>query len=63
MDKPVRQHMQELERRIHHLATELMLNRKSQVDRNRLETELRVAQQALEHFRRALELEQDLQAR
>lgn len=46
-----------------HLATEVMLNRKTQVDRNRLETELRVAQQALEYFRRALELEENLQAR
>jgi hypothetical protein len=38
-----------------------MQNRKSREERNRLETELRVAQQALAHYQQAIKLEEQLQ--
>ena len=63
MDKPVRIHIQELENRIHLLGVQLMDHHKAQTERNRLESELRVAQQALELYRQALEVEGKLQAR
>lgn len=62
MDKPVRIHLQELEHRIQLLTVEMMDDRATQCDRNRLEAELRVAQQALEYYRKALELERKLKA-
>ena len=61
MDKPVRIHIQELEHRVQHLTAEIMDERVTQTDRNRIEAELRLAQQALEHYRNALELERKLQ--
>ena len=61
MDKPVRQHIVELERRIHYLSQEMMRNQKTRTERNRMETELRVAQQALEFYKKAIELEGQLQ--
>lgn len=61
MDRPVRLHIQELEDRIQLLSVQMMDTLKTQADRNRLEAELRVAQQALGHYRKALELERKLQ--
>lgn len=60
MDKPLRQHISELESRVQQLSHEKMLNHKSRMERNRIETELRVAQQALEHYRHAMKLEAQL---
>jgi hypothetical protein len=37
-----------------------MENRRTQIERNRLESEIRAAQLALTHYRKALELEQQL---
>ena len=61
MDRPLRQHITELERRVQELSEEMMRNQKTRTERNRIESELRVAQQALEHFQQALKLEQQLQ--
>ena len=61
MDKPLRHHIAELERRVQQLSQEMMQNRKSREERNRLETELRVAQQALAHYQQAVKLEEQLQ--
>jgi len=61
MDKLLRQHITELEGRVQQLSQEMMLNHKSRTERNRIETELRVAQQALEHYRHAMKLEAQLQ--
>ena len=61
MDKPLRHHIAELERRVQQLSQEMMQNRKSREERNRLETELRVAQQALAHYQQAIKLEEQLQ--
>ena len=60
MERSLGQHITELERRIHHLGQEIMLNHKTLTERNDLESELRVAQQALEHFVRAVKLERRL---
>ncbi len=60
MDKPLRQHISELEDRVQQLSQEMMLSRKTRDERNRLESELRVAQQALTHYREAIKLEAQL---
>lgn len=61
MDKALRQHIQALERRIQELSHEMMLHRKTREERNRMETELRVVQQALDLYRSAIKLERQLQ--
>ena len=60
MDKPLRQHITELENRVQKLSQEMMQNRKTLSERNRLESELRVAQQALAHYQQAIKLEGQL---
>jgi hypothetical protein len=61
VDKPVRQHIQDLEARVQFLGIQLMDSQKPQIERNRIESELRVAQQALEHYHKALEFERKLE--
>jgi hypothetical protein len=61
MDKPLRQHITELEKRVQQLSQEMMQNRKTREERNRIEAELRVAQQALTHYQQAFRLESQLQ--
>lgn len=61
MDKALRQHIQALERRIQELSHKMMLHRKTREERNRMETELRVVQQALDLRRSAVKLERQLQ--
>jgi hypothetical protein len=61
MDKPLRQHIAELEKRVQQLSQDMMQNRKTRVQRNHLESELRVAQQALAHYQQAIKLETHLQ--
>jgi len=63
MEKPLKQHITELERRVQQLSQEMMQNRKSRDERNRIEAELRVAQQALTHYQEAIRLEGELQRR
>ena len=63
MDKPLRQHITELEKLVQQLSQEMMQNRKTRAERNRLESELRVAQQALSHYQQAIKLERELQPR
>ena len=63
MDKPLRQHITELETRVQQLSQEMMQNRKPRDELNRLESELRVAQQALSHYQQAIKLESQLQRR
>jgi hypothetical protein len=60
MDQPLRHHIVELEKRVQQLSQEMMQNRKTRTERNRLETELRVAQQALAHYQQAIKLESQL---
>jgi len=61
MEKPVRQHIAELQLRVQQLSREIMQNRKTREERNRVEAELRVAQQALTHYQQAIKLEVQLQ--
>lgn len=63
MDKPLRQHIAELETRVQQLSQDMMQNRITRDERNRLESELRVAQQALSHYQQATKLEAQLQRR
>jgi len=56
-----RQRIWELTSRVHLLTFELMEVDKSQEQSDSLELELRAAEQALEHFQLALELDQRLQ--
>jgi hypothetical protein len=58
----VRQHIQQLEDGIYYLTLQLTYTEKTQSDRNRVDAELRVSQQAREHYRKALEFEGELQA-
>jgi hypothetical protein len=57
MDITVREHINRLESRIQRLNREIMDNRASKDERNRLEAEIRAATSALTHFRAALEIE------
>ncbi|HWH61267.1 MAG TPA: hypothetical protein VN682_26830 [Terriglobales bacterium] len=59
MELTVRHHIENLERRIQQLGTELM-NARDHSRLNDLETEIRVANLALEHYREALRLESTL---
>lgn len=59
MELSVRYHIEKLERRIRELGIELM-NTKEHVHLNDLETEIRVANLALQHYREALQLESTL---
>lgn len=54
MDKPLKHHITELEYRIQHLSQEMMQNQKTQKERNRIEAELRVAQQAFGSLQKSL---------
>jgi hypothetical protein len=61
MNKPLKEHIIELEKRVQQLSQEMMQNRNTLTERNHLESELRVAQQALAHYRQAVALEGQLQ--
>lgn len=61
MDKPVRQQIAELEKLVQQLSQEMVQNRKTLSKQNRLESELRVAQQAAAHYQQVIELERQLQ--
>jgi len=60
MDRTLRQHINHLEERIKHLSDELMDERRTQVERNRIQAEIRVAELALTHYRTALALEGEI---
>lgn len=60
MDRPLKEHISHLERRLQELNREIMENRRTQDERNRLESEIRAAQLALTYYRKAFELEQQV---
>ena len=47
MDRPLQEHISYLERRLQELNSQIMENRRTQDERNRLESEIRAAQLAL----------------
>ena len=57
MNRTVSDHLFFLNQRIQRLSLEIMQNRLTTEERNRIEAELRAAQQAAEYYRKALELE------
>jgi hypothetical protein len=57
MDQTLREHISQLEQRIRDLTVKSMENQLTQTERNRVESEIRVAQQALIYYREGLELE------
>ena len=59
MERSVRYHIENLERRIRELGTEMM-NTKDRLRLNDLESEIRIANMALDHYKEALELESRL---
>jgi hypothetical protein len=60
MDRTVREHIAHLEQRLHNLNAEMMGNRGTHAEANRLETEIRAAEMALAYYRKALELEKQI---
>ena len=60
MKKGPKHHITELEERVLQLSEAMMQDGKTLDERNRLESELRVAQQALEHYQQAITLEAQL---
>jgi hypothetical protein len=59
MDLTVREHVNRLQQRLLALNQQIMETR-SRDDRNRIETEIRAVNLALEHYKAALELEKNL---
>lgn len=60
MERPLKEHLAYLEQHIHELAQEIMQNRLSAGERNRLEAEIRAAETALDYYRKALAIEKTL---
>ena len=61
MEKSLHQRIRDLESRIYFFSSQIMSESKTQEQCNALESELRVAQQAIEHYRKALEAESELE--
>ncbi|HWY70452.1 MAG TPA: hypothetical protein VNX88_17425 [Terriglobales bacterium] len=61
MKKPLKHHITELKKRVQQLSQTMMQDHITRTERNLLEAELRVAQQALEHYEEAVKLEAQLQ--
>jgi hypothetical protein len=62
MDRPLNEHISQLELRLHKLKKELMDSARTREERNRIESEIRVATLALDYYRKALELESQISA-
>jgi uncharacterized protein YigA (DUF484 family) len=60
MDRTLREHISHLETRLQELSAQIMENQRTQIDRNRIESEIRATQSALTYYRKALELERHL---
>ena len=60
MERPVKDHISHLEQRLDELNKQIMENRRTQIERNRIESEIRAAEMALTYYRKALELERQI---
>jgi hypothetical protein len=60
MKRLVIEHITFLERRVHKLNRLIMENRRTQAERNRLESEIRAAEMVLGYYRKALDLESQI---
>ena len=63
MDRPLREHVEFLQRRLARLNERGMTSNLNREQLNRLESEVRAALMALEHYRKALDLEKQIKAR
>ena len=63
MDRPVREHISQLQERIEKLNKEAMEDRRTLEERNRIESEIRVARLALTYYLKALEIEKQIEKR
>jgi hypothetical protein len=61
MEKPVGNHIRELEERAERLAVNLLKEELKPTERNRLESDIQATNLALIYFREALELEKQIQ--
>jgi hypothetical protein len=62
MDRPLNEHIAQLELRLQTLNKELMDFARTLEERNRIESEIRVANMALDYYQKALELESQISA-
>jgi hypothetical protein len=60
MDRTVREHIAYLETRLRDLNAEIMEDRRTHDEVNRLQSEIRAAEMALTYYRKALELEKQI---
>jgi len=60
VDRPLRDHINELEQRLNQLTVMSMESRLNRSQLNAMETEIRVVALALTHFREVLKLERQL---
>jgi hypothetical protein len=60
MERPLKAHISYLETRLQQLNSEIMENWRTQIERNRLESEIRAAELALTYYRKALQLEKQI---
>ena len=60
MDRPLKDHIAHLERRLQQLNRELMEQSRTLEKRNRTESEIRAAELALVYYRKALDLEKQI---
>jgi hypothetical protein len=60
MEQPLQQHIAHLEQRLKALNQQLMDEPQTKEERNRIETEIRVAQMALTYYQKAFELEKQI---
>ncbi|HEY7352598.1 MAG TPA: hypothetical protein VH596_07500 [Terriglobales bacterium] len=60
MDRSLREHIEFLKKQLYLLSDKLMDDGRPVEERNRIESEVRAAQLALEHYKKALALEESL---
>ena len=60
MERPLREHIQQLEARLEALNAQIMRSRVTREEINQIEAEIRAVNLALNHYRAALEIEQSL---
>ena len=57
MDRPLREHISELQRKLQELNRQIMENARNHAQRNRIESEIRAAELAITYYTKAIELE------
>ena len=60
LERSVREHLSRLQQRIQDLNLRIMENWCTKMESNRIEAEIRAARLAIDHYRKALELERQL---